>query len=131
MNAMQPIDSLRAQLQGGDEEELFDALTDIGKKRIRALEADVVPFLQHPSGELRGAAARTLGFHLRAQAHRDAIRRMAVQAGLDLPEALMNELCTSYPAFEAMVRRLPRARLKSDEPAHHCVAAARIAKLDR
>ena len=61
----------------------------------------------------------------------DDIRRMAVQAGLDLPEALMNELCASYPAFEAMVRRLPRARLKSDEPAHHCVAAARIAKLDR
>jgi hypothetical protein len=76
---MQPIDSLRAQLQGGDEEELFDALTDIGKKRIRALEADVVPFLQHRSGELRGAAARTLGFHLRAQAHRDAIRHMAGQ----------------------------------------------------
>lgn len=61
----------------------------------------------------------------------DDIRRMAAQAGLDLPEALMNELCASYPAFEAMVRRLPRARLKSDEPAHHCVTAARIAKLDR
>mgnify|MGYP003332123656 CR=1 FL=1 len=56
---------------------------------------------------------------------------LAAQAGLDLPEALMNELCASYPAFEAMVRRLPRARLKSDEPAHHCVAPARIAKLDR
>ena len=61
----------------------------------------------------------------------DDIRRMAAQAGLDLPESIMNELCASYPAFEAMVRRLPRARLKSDEPAHHCVAPARIAKLDR
>lgn len=61
----------------------------------------------------------------------DEIRRMAAQAGLDLPEAIMNELCQSYPAFEAMVRRLPRARLKSDEPAHHCVGAPRIAKLER
>ena len=49
---------------------------------------------------------------------RDEIREMARAAGLDLPEKLMEELCDSYPAFEAMVRRLPRARARSDEPAH-------------
>ena len=49
---------------------------------------------------------------------REDIRRMAGAAGLDLPEKLMEELCDSYPAFEAMVRRLPRARARSDEPAH-------------
>jgi len=60
----------------------------------------------------------------------DEIRRMAAQAGLNLPPAIMDELCKSYPAFEAMVRRLPRARLKFDEPAHHCVAIERIGKLE-
>ena len=49
---------------------------------------------------------------------REDIRRRARAAGLDLPDKLMEELCDSYPAFEAMVRRLPRARLRSDEPAH-------------
>jgi hypothetical protein len=43
---------------------------------------------------------------------------MARAAGLHLPDKLMEELCDAYPAFEAMVRRLPRARLRSDEPAH-------------
>ncbi|CAN0435426.1 unnamed protein product, partial [Phaeothamnion confervicola] len=46
------------------------------------------------------------------------IRRMARQAGLQFPEPIMKELCESYPAFEAMVRRLPRARARFDEPAH-------------
>ncbi len=49
---------------------------------------------------------------------REEIRRMARAAGLDLPDKLMEELCDSYPAFEAMVRRLPRARARVDEPAH-------------
>ncbi len=61
----------------------------------------------------------------------EEIRRMAAQAGLQLPDGIMEELCKAYPAFEAMVRRLPRARLKFDEPAHHCVADARIGKLDQ
>ena len=61
----------------------------------------------------------------------DEIRRMAAQAGLDLPPAIMDELCKSYPAFEAMVRRLPRARLKFDEPAHHCVDSGRINVMDK
>jgi len=46
------------------------------------------------------------------------IRRMARQAGLDLPEPLMDDLVAAYPAFEAMVRRLPRRRDRYDEPAH-------------
>ena len=49
---------------------------------------------------------------------REEIRRMAHAAGVDLPERLMEELCDAYPAFEAMVRRLPRARSHFDEPAH-------------
>ena len=61
----------------------------------------------------------------------DEIRRMALAAGLTLPAALMDELCASYPAFEAMVRRLPRARVRFDEPAHHCAPIARICALDK
>ena len=49
---------------------------------------------------------------------REEIREMARTAGLDLPEKLMDELCDAYPAFEAMVRRLPRRRSRFDEPAH-------------
>jgi hypothetical protein len=59
---------------------------------------------------------------------REDIREMARAAGLDLPEKLMEELCSSYPAFEAMVRRLPRSRPRSDEPAH-TADAARLASL--
>lgn len=61
----------------------------------------------------------------------DEIRRMAAQAGLQLPETIMDELCKSYPAFEAMVRRLPRARARFDEPAHHCTPVERIAALEK
>ena len=49
---------------------------------------------------------------------REEIRQMARAAGLNLPEKLMEELCDAYPAFEGMVRRLPRRRARSDEPAH-------------
>ena len=54
---------------------------------------------------------------------------MARAAGLDLPEKLMEELCDAYPAFEAMVRRLPRARSRFDEPAH-TADVARLASLN-
>ena len=57
------------------------------------------------------------------------IRRMAKQAGLQLPDELMVELCKSYPAFEAMVRRLPRARDRFDEPAHQVIGIERVAAL--
>ena len=49
---------------------------------------------------------------------REEIREMARAAGLDLPPKLLEELCDAYPAFEAMVRRLPRSRARFDEPAH-------------
>lgn len=61
----------------------------------------------------------------------DEIRRMAKLAGLNLSAALMEELCKSYPAFEAMVRRLPRARARFDEPAHHVAEIDRIAALEK
>ena len=59
---------------------------------------------------------------------REEIREMARAAGLDLPGKLMEELCEAYPAFEAMVRRLPRARPRFDEPAH-TADVARLAGL--
>jgi hypothetical protein len=58
---------------------------------------------------------------------RQEIRNMALAAGLNLPDKLMEELCDAYPAFEAMVRRLPRARVRFDEPAH----IADVARLAR
>jgi len=61
----------------------------------------------------------------------EEIRRMARQAGLELPDQIMEELCQSYPAFEAMVRRLPRRRDRFDEPAHHVVEVERISALEK
>lgn len=61
----------------------------------------------------------------------EEIRRMAKLAGLKLPDPIMDELCKSYPAFEAMVRRLPRARDRCDDPAHHLVEVERIAALEK
>ena len=63
-----------------------------------------------------------------APSTREEIRELARAAGLDLPEKLMEELCDAYPAFEAMVRRLPRGRLRGDEPAH-TADVARLAAL--
>ena len=61
----------------------------------------------------------------------DEIRRMSKLAGLSLSAEIMDELCKSYPAFEAMVRRLPRARNRFDEPGHQAVDIARIAALEQ
>ena len=61
----------------------------------------------------------------------EEIARIAKLAGLQLPDAIMDELCKSYPAFEAMVRRLPRARDRFDEPAHQAVEIDRIAALEK
>lgn len=61
----------------------------------------------------------------------EEVRLMARAAGLDLPDQLMDELCKSYPAFEAMVRRLPRARNRFDEPAHHVVQVGRISAMEK
>jgi hypothetical protein len=48
----------------------------------------------------------------------EEIRRMAAAAGLALSEPLMLELIETFPAFQAMVRRLPRQRSFFDEGAH-------------
>ena len=48
----------------------------------------------------------------------DEIRAMAWHAGLDLPDDLLQQLITAWPAYEAMVRRIPRGLPYSAEPAH-------------
>lgn len=53
--------NLRAQLGSDDPDEVFDAITDIRKQRLRSLASAVAPFLAHSSGDLRGAAARAVG----------------------------------------------------------------------
>jgi hypothetical protein len=48
----------------------------------------------------------------------DEIRAMVRNAGLDLPEELMRQFIAAWPAYEAMVRRIPRGRAYAEEPAH-------------
>jgi hypothetical protein len=48
----------------------------------------------------------------------DEIRDMTRRAGLDLPEELMQQFIAAWPAYEAMVRRIPRSRGYAEEPAH-------------
>ncbi len=48
----------------------------------------------------------------------DEIRAMVRKAGLDLPEELMLQFIASWPAYEAMTRRIPRRRSYAEEPAH-------------
>ena len=48
----------------------------------------------------------------------DEIRAMARRAGLELPEPLMQQFIAAWPAFEAMVRRIPRNLDRAAEPAH-------------
>ena len=43
---------------------------------------------------------------------------MTRNAGLDLPEELMQQFIAVWPAFEAMVRRIPRGLDRAAEPAH-------------
>ncbi len=49
---------------------------------------------------------------------RDEILLLARQAGLDLPDAYVDELVDAYGFVAAMVGRLPRNRARADEPAH-------------
>lgn len=72
------VEELRGQLSSDDEEELYDAIIDVGKRYVPALTDAVAPFLGHSSAELRGAAAQTLGFHLRSEPHRSALLRLAI-----------------------------------------------------
>lgn len=48
----------------------------------------------------------------------DEIVRLARQAGLNLPQAYLDELVEAYGHVRAMVARLPAGRPRSDEPAH-------------
>ena len=48
----------------------------------------------------------------------EEIRAMTRNAGLDLPEELMQQFIAAWPAYEAMVRRIPRRRGYAEEPAH-------------
>jgi hypothetical protein len=48
----------------------------------------------------------------------DEIRAMVRNAGLDLPDELMAQFIAAWPAYEAMVRRIPRSRAYAEEPAH-------------
>ena len=48
----------------------------------------------------------------------DEIRAMVRQAGLDLPDELMRQFIAAWPAYEAMIRRIPRRRSYAEEPAH-------------
>ena len=48
----------------------------------------------------------------------EEVRALVKRAGLDLPEALLQQFIAAWPAYEAMVRRLPRDRPYADEPAH-------------
>jgi hypothetical protein len=48
----------------------------------------------------------------------DDIRAQLKRAGLDLPEELLQQFIAAWPAYEAMVRRIPRSRGYAEEPAH-------------
>lgn len=48
----------------------------------------------------------------------DEIVRLARQAGLDLPQAYLDELVEAYGHVRAMIARLPAGRPHGDEPAH-------------
>ena len=48
----------------------------------------------------------------------DDIRVLVKRAGLDLPEELLQQFIAAWPAYEAMVRRIPRGFGYADEPAH-------------
>ena len=48
----------------------------------------------------------------------EEIRVMVRQAGLALPDELMRQFIEAWPAYEAMIRRIPRGRSYAEEPAH-------------
>ncbi len=65
------LEALRKQLASGDLDLIFDALMDAGKDGHQELRADVEPFLEHPEGELRGAAIRVLAFYWQLPEYRE------------------------------------------------------------
>ena len=54
----------------------------------------------------------------------DDIKRLARQAGLDLPAEFMPELIEAYGHVRQMTARVRAARPRGDEPAHVFVASA-------
>ena len=48
----------------------------------------------------------------------EEIRAMLHNAGVELPEELLQQFIAAWPAYEAMVRRIPRRRSYAEEPAH-------------
>jgi hypothetical protein len=48
----------------------------------------------------------------------EEIRAMVKKAGIELSEELMQQFIAAWPAYEAMVRRIPRRRAYNEEPAH-------------
>jgi hypothetical protein len=54
----------------------------------------------------------------------DDIKRLAIQAGLDLPAEFMPELIEAYGHVRRMTERVRAARPRGDEPAHVFVASS-------
>ena len=52
------------------------------------------------------------------QSNPEEIRAMVKQAGIELPDELVQQFIMAWPAYEAMVRRIPRRRAYAEEPAH-------------
>lgn len=48
----------------------------------------------------------------------DEIRTMVARAGVTLDDEMMRQFITTWPQFEAMVRRIPRGMGYAAEPAH-------------
>ena len=48
----------------------------------------------------------------------DEIRAMLRNAGVELPEELLQQFIAAWPNYEAMIRRIPRSRAYTEEPAH-------------
>ena len=48
----------------------------------------------------------------------EEIRVMLATAGIRLPEELLQQFIATWPNGEAMVRRIPRSRSYTEEPAH-------------
>lgn len=48
----------------------------------------------------------------------DQIRAQLRNAGIELPEELLQQFVAAWPNYEAMIRRIPRRRAYAEEPAH-------------
>ena len=48
----------------------------------------------------------------------DEIRAQLKNAGIELPEELLQQFIAAWPNYEAMIRRIPRNRAYAEEPAH-------------